>query len=144
MSTHTEENSTNWHPRRSRLIAQFRKEQLDAGYDALGKAIHLAACAALISHFKPPQTDLAYRGDPPRALWLALCYTEAAWACVSPVSVVGRAVRHGASEARWRVWRALSFLGYSISGIARASGRDHTTVIYGLKRLEGFVRVRKS
>jgi len=39
------------------------------------------------------------------------------------------------TRMRWRVFRDLQRLGLSFSRIGRLTGYDHTTVIYGLRRL---------
>jgi hypothetical protein len=36
---------------------------------------------------------------------------------------------------RWRVFAALHGLGLSLSHISRLTGRDHTTIMYGIKKL---------
>lgn len=36
---------------------------------------------------------------------------------------------------RWRAWRSLAVQNCSISGIARASGFDHTTVLHGINQI---------
>lgn len=139
MSLHQEDTSA----LRYRHIATPKERRLGSeniGYANLGQAIHLAACAALISRFSPRVRAGYNTGMPPKALWLALVYTEAAWAGVSPVAVININGNDTSKYARWRVWRVLRLMGYSLPGIGRASGRDHTTILHGLNRLGEWVR----
>jgi hypothetical protein len=107
----------------------------NAGYEALGKAIHLAACAALVSRFKPREEFSYKRGLPPKALCLALVYTESAWANISPVAVLEDRSYHAPAVVRNHVWRVLRLLGYSLPGIGKAFRRDHSTILFGLRSI---------
>jgi len=124
-----------------RIVCETR-QSLDAykGWVALSNAIHLAACAALISRFQPRNRQGYQTGIPPHQLWLALVYTEAAWAGVSPVAVIEGRRLGGAITARYRAYRVLRLMGYSLPGIGRVVGRDHSTIMYGLRKLGEWTR----
>jgi len=54
----------------------------------------------------------------------------------APEDVIGRRRNPVFVLARWRVARALRNLGYSLPKIGQQLGRDHTSILNGLRRLE--------
>jgi hypothetical protein len=80
--------------------------------------------------------------QPSRRRW-AQTATEIALALtLDPVALLAGKRGHGYPEARWRAWEELYKTGhYSISGIARASGFHHATILYGLRRVKGVTPV---
>lgn len=54
---------------------------------------------------------------------------------VSVEAMLGRSRVARVSDARQRLWAALWRAGWSIGEIGRTLGRDHTTVMHGLRRV---------
>ena len=77
--------------------------------------------------------------EPPAELWTSIAIEEAVRAFLPPNAVLNGDKRHRASLARWRAWKRLLDMpeNFTIAGVARVSGWDHTTILYGLKRLKG-------
>jgi chromosomal replication initiation ATPase DnaA len=48
-------------------------------------------------------------------------------------SVFGESRQRPDVKARWEMWRRMRADGLSLSQIARATNRDHTTVLHGLR-----------
>lgn len=68
--------------------------------------------------------------------WIALA-TDAALAADLPLDdVLSRARGRKVTLARWQAWKAGRAAGYCIAGIGAASGFHHTSVIFGLRRLD--------
>ncbi len=55
---------------------------------------------------------------------------------VSVDAITGPRRTKAITEIRWRVMRAMRQHGYSLGQIGKTLRRDHTTVMYGLRRLE--------
>lgn len=68
--------------------------------------------------------------------WIALA-SDAALAADLPLDdVLGRARGRKVTLARWQAWKAGRAAGYCIAGIGAASGFHHTSVLFGLRRLD--------
>jgi hypothetical protein len=76
---------------------------------------------------------------PKKEEWIAVAREKALAAKVRPSDVMAGARYKKAVHARWAAWKAMQdrYPQYSIAGIARTSGWDHTTVLHSLKRLNG-------
>lgn len=71
------------------------------------------------------------------SLWLTTAIAEAHSAKI-PLAAMLNGDRHWAAVlARWRAWKQIldKDPDYSIKSLATACGYDHTTILYGLKRL---------
>ncbi len=64
------------------------------------------------------------------AVWPVLDTVELTWG-----TIISYDKRPHVVQARWEVYKALHDIGMSASQIGRIVGRDHTTVLHGLKRL---------
>lgn len=65
---------------------------------------------------------------PSRALWIQTAKEEAAKLNVSSVAVLGGAKGVEIVLARYRAWKRLLKDGYTLSGIKRCTGFDHTSI----------------
>lgn len=76
---------------------------------------------------------------PSKAEWVAIATQKAQEARVSPSLVMSGSKRKGARSARWEAWKAIleANPGYSIAGLGRVSGFDHTAILHAMKRLNG-------
>lgn len=79
----------------------------------------------------PPKT-------PSQPYWFKMAFWAAWEGRVRFNEVVGHCRKKRASRARWRAWRAILDTGhYSVLGVARTTGFDHTSILYAMKRLNG-------
>lgn len=78
--------------------------------------------------------------------WIQAATTEAAQAGVRVGDVLAGDRRRGPCVARWRAWKRVldSNPRYSVIGLARTSGFDHSTLISALRRLSKIDGVRQS
>ena len=60
---------------------------------------------------------------------------EAANHGITSAQIFGESKRRTIVQARWAVWRRMAADGLSPSAIARATNRDHSSVLHGLGRL---------
>lgn len=76
---------------------------------------------------------------PPQEIWTAAATQAATEAGVPLAQVVGPFKNRKAATARWRAWKHVLDQNpqYSIAGLGRASGWDHSSIIWGLRRLGG-------
>ena len=76
---------------------------------------------------------------PSLAVWLAAATQAAQESGVSPSLVIGPSRKCQATWARWNAWKRIldANPAYSIAGLARTCGWDHTAILYALKRLSG-------
>ena len=76
-------------------------------------------------------------GRPSQAKYRAMLEEEAARSGV-PFSEVMRAPRGGrkAAHVRFRVWAKLRAEGYSLPGIGETAGKDHTSILHGIRKLK--------
>jgi hypothetical protein len=105
-------------------------------FDRLAAALSLAVAHAILASWGPVPRHL-FCPDPPRTLWIAVATVEAAQAGVEPRVVLGKQRRPPLSTAQHRAWARLRGYGYSWSGIGRRVGRDHSSVMMGVKQLSG-------
>lgn len=71
---------------------------------------------------------------PSKSLVHCIVSQEALEAYLSPEDVLGPKRRTPIVRARWRVWVRLRAYGYSLPGIGRQTGRDHTSILHALRR----------
>jgi len=55
---------------------------------------------------------------------------------ISADDILGWSRRKAIVRARWDFWAALYCSGFSVSAIGNRLGRDHTTILYGLRGRE--------
>jgi chromosomal replication initiation ATPase DnaA len=84
--------------------------------------------------FVPPPE---FSEPPPPFCLRTLVRTIAAEEGVSFEDIMRRTRIHRVAKARWKVFAALKKRGWSYPMIARPFGVDHTTVLYGVRRLNG-------
>jgi len=72
--------------------------------------------------------------------WERVATEEAEAVGLDPVKLLSGDKSRGYPEARWRAFARLKAdnPNYSLSGMARVSFFDHTSVRYGLRRLQGY------
>lgn len=84
---------------------------------------------------------VAYRDmlSPSKEEWVRIAREKAVEAKVRPSDVMAGCRHKGAVLARWKAWEAVLRANphYSIAGVARISGYDHTAILNGLNRLAG-------
>lgn len=89
---------------------------------------------------KAPKTRPAMprvRGVVSSVKYRALAATEARlWGIPVDAILKPNRKRGAVALARFRVWRELRRQGASFPAIGRAAGRDHSTILYGILRLE--------
>lgn len=83
----------------------------------------------------PQKSELRDKPRPSLSRYHAYAQREALAAGLPLADVMGRSQKRAAAVARWRVWRALRNEGASYPGIAASSGFDHSTILYGIRRL---------
>jgi hypothetical protein len=83
-----------------------------------------------------PREEYERRAAVSRSRYRAMIEAEAAHAGVNPKLVLGWSRQTACTEIRLRVWRQLRDEGCSLPVIARAAGRHHSTILYGLRRLD--------
>lgn len=88
---------------------------------------------------KLPIATYRERLTPSKAEWVEIASQIAREAKLRPSDVLAGCRYKKAVWARWRAWRAILEANphYSVAGVARTSGHDHTTVLHGLQRLAG-------
>lgn len=76
---------------------------------------------------------------PSKAEWIALATHAATEARVRPSDVMAGSKTSAAVKARWRAWKAALELNprYTVAGVARTSGWDHSTILHSIKRMGG-------
>jgi chromosomal replication initiation ATPase DnaA len=74
-------------------------------------------------------------GRPPVWRYRAILAEECEQLGVAFDAALGRRRARRICAARYRCWSRLRAIGYSYPGIASVSGRDHTTILHGLRRL---------
>ena len=77
--------------------------------------------------------------SPPPEIWRIIVRQTAREARVGAREIMGYNPSQNVVWARWTAWKRLldEYPQYSIAGLARVSGWDHTTILHGLKRLSG-------
>lgn len=85
--------------------------------------------------FVPPKKAMQPEAD----VWIAAATKQANYLKVPLNQVLGYNPSRKASRARWKAWKAVldSDPRYSIAGLARVSGFNHSSLMYGLSRLSG-------
>lgn len=71
--------------------------------------------------------------------WLGIASQVAQEAGLPVRAITGKSRRKVAVVARWMAYKRLleEYPEYSIAGLARTAGRDHTGILYGLAQLRG-------
>lgn len=54
---------------------------------------------------------------------------------LDPGAVLSHQRKRGLCYARFQVWRKLKSQGFSLPGIGRAASRDHTSILYGIRKI---------
>lgn len=84
-------------------------------------------------------TPLSYAVSvtPTRGEWVGAVNRIATEAGISPVGVLAGQSHRGACVVRWRAWAALldEYPQYTVAGVARASGHDHTSALHALEKM---------
>jgi hypothetical protein len=77
---------------------------------------------------------------PSAKVWIRVASEEAVAAGLDPVRLMAGDKARPYVKARWRAWARLREENprYSLIGIGRRTGHDHSSVRYGLLRLRGF------
>ncbi len=71
------------------------------------------------------------------ATYRRMIVEEAVRAGLCPDLVMSQCQKPGPARARWRVWRTLYNTGkYSLPGIGRTVQRDHSTVLFGIRKIQ--------
>lgn len=122
--------------------------ELDQRLQYLAGETHLAAAArqmglrvntvwARAYHKKIKAIPLRVSREPTVGEWIGIASAVAREAGLPAKAILGRHRDKRSSQARWRAWRRLldEYPEYSIAGLARAANYNHTSVIYGLRRL---------
>ncbi len=81
---------------------------------------------------------------PSKSAWLKAVEMASYDAWILPEWILDGRRHKRVVRARWAAWRYLRDMNpnYSVAGMARTTGYDHTTILWGLKRLaEGERRV---
>jgi hypothetical protein len=86
-----------------------------------------------------PMQPMKKSFEPLRSDWIAIATQKANEVKIPPGIVLAGAGGYAGVVARWRAWREILDIHpqLSIAGVARVSGFDHTTILYGLRRLNG-------
>lgn len=84
-----------------------------------------------------PKIKTLRLGEPPADEWVEIATQHALEAGLSPGEFLAGCKLRRASKARWRAWRAILDRDhrYSVAGVARVSGFDHTSVLHGLAQV---------
>ncbi len=97
---------------------------------------HWAIEAAQARKLAPPIVISAQRPPAPsHERYRSMVLVEAARAKVSPEAIFGISKTRPVAYARFRVWRELRELGFSLPGIGRVAGRKHETILSGIRRI---------
>lgn len=83
-----------------------------------------------------PRGNCSNSITPPLILWRAVAIVEAAQGGVLASEVMSRELNRKVCKARFMAWRRLREMGYGLSGIGRRTGRDHTSVLYGIRSVD--------
>ncbi len=77
--------------------------------------------------------------QPSQSHWQRVATQEAEAAGLDPVKLLAGVKTRGYPQARWRAWARLKAEDhrYSLIGIGRVSGFDHSSVHHGLNRISG-------
>lgn len=93
--------------------------------------------AAQIASQPPP---LGIIGPRPRcpslARYRSMIALEAGKARISPEKCLTKSRTRRACYVRFRVWRELRHMGFSWTGIGKVAGKNHATIIVGVRRIE--------
>lgn len=111
------------------------------GPDTISKALHLSARRVRERAKKLNLPTIPYREmlSPSKDEWVQIASQKAREARIRPSDVLAGCRYPAAVRARWEAWDEVLGLNphYSIAGVARVSGFDHTTILNGLSRLRG-------
>lgn len=72
---------------------------------------------------------------PSASRYLAYISQEAAAMDFDPIVALSQSRARGATLCRMRAWKHLRDDGFGLSGIGRVAGKDHTTILSGLRRI---------
>lgn len=88
---------------------------------------------------KLPIATYRERLTPSKAEWVEIASQIAREAKLRPSDVLAGCRYKAAVRARWAAWKEVLDRNpnYSIAGLGRTSGHDHTTILHGLQRLSG-------
>lgn len=91
-----------------------------------------------LSEFQKHQGK-TFRLAPPNRVWIAAARQAAREAGVRPSLVLGDCRSRNACRARWVAWKRIldGNPRYSIAGLARVAGWDHSSILYAMRRLAG-------
>lgn len=104
----------------------------DLGLSLL-QAAYIAACEHGLTSLKP---SIVRNGRPPRSVVVSLAVVEGAREGIFDTEkVLGPQRTRPITRARFRSWRRLRALGYSLPGIGFAYRKDHTTILNGLRSI---------
>lgn len=140
--------STYWTPERDRELAYLGELHHLAGAARVMRLAtqRVAARAKLLGLNILTQEQAA---TPTKGEWIYAATLEAIASCVAPVHILRGSRRRDHVHARWRAWRRLlnENPAYSVKGLSRVCGHDHTSILNGLWRLRkleaGLARGRK-
>lgn len=123
-------------------------EMHDQRFRYLANEYHLAAVAREMGipsytawkHARRLKVKPLYRSEtwtPTEGEWIGAATQAALEAGIYPQWVLGTGSTRRVSRARWKAWKMLldSNPDFTLAGVGRASGYDHTSVRYGLRRL---------
>lgn len=87
---------------------------------------------------------LAVATAPTEGEWIGACMAEGELAGVSWKRIIGGDRHADVALARWKAFKRIldEYPNYSVAGIARTAGYHHSTVMYGIRRLEGMPKHR--
>lgn len=115
--------------------------------DRIGRSEASISCAAYtfgltrparLKKLKPVRPPRKERHEPPDVVWIAAATEAAREGRLSPGKVLSGDKQPKYCEARWRAWKSVLAIDpvYSVGGLARVSGWNHTSILAGLKRLK--------
>lgn len=86
-----------------------------------------------------PKPSRAVLFAPSKLEWVTIATQKAREARVRPSDVMAGCGYRAAVYARWQAWRAVKALNprYTLAGVARTSGFDHSTLVSAFRRLDG-------
>lgn len=107
----------------------------------IARVMGLSACqiATKARRMELPAKPRLKKCEPTPEMWIAIAKKHADDAKVSVSELLAGRRPQQIVIARWKAWREIleTNRDISVSGLARVSGFDHTTILLGLKRLQG-------
>jgi hypothetical protein len=127
------------YPERKKLRELWHKMPSDEIGKILGRTSHAVRTYAHVLHLPHYSHGvIAKFWEPTADEWLAIATKQAIAANVKPSKLLAGCRTKKACVARWKAWKEIlaSNDNYSIAGVARVAGYDHSSVIHGVRRLE--------